>query len=80
MIVIQLQGGLVQEVFRDVTGDLTSAIIVDEDTEGADPEEITKVTLRNGREYQACIHTEEIGILPIDSDVSWIVQEYLKNK
>lgn len=80
MIVIQLQGGLVQEVFRVIHGDPTAVIIVDEDTEGADPEEITTVQTKNGKTYEACIHHEEISVLPSNSDVGRIVQKYLAGK
>ena len=77
-IVIQLQGGLVQEVFIRGTGPTMKAIVVDEDVEGADLEDITTVKIKNGSDYEACIHTEAINKLPKNSDVDHIVKEYLK--
>jgi len=77
-IIIQLQGGLVQDVFICGTGKVSDAIVVDEDAQGADPKEITKVSLGRGRKYEACIHTEGVTKLPKGSDVDKIVTKYLK--
>jgi hypothetical protein len=78
-IIIQLQGGLVQEVFLQGQGLPTKALVVDEDVEGADPQEITTVLLKD-RTYEACIHTETISKLPENSDVAHIVSKYPKGK
>jgi len=85
-IIIQLQGGLVQDVFICGTGKPSDAIVVNEDVEGADAKEITtvKITTENtslGKgtfDYEACIHTEGITKLPKDSDVDKIITKYLK--
>lgn len=77
-IIIQLQGGLVQEVFIQGTGAPEDAIVVDEDVEGADLEDITTIKLKDGSDYEACIHTEAINKLPKGRDVDNIVKEYLK--
>jgi hypothetical protein len=80
-IVIQLQGGLVQDVFIKGTGAPTKAIVVDEDVEDADSEDITTVKGSHEIEgdYEACIHIEPINNLPNGSDVDRIVKEYLKS-
>ena len=44
-IIIQLAGGLVADVFIQGNDIPPSAIVVDEDVEGADPKEITSVTI-----------------------------------
>lgn len=85
-IIIQLQGGLVQEVFIQGKGIPTKAIVVDEDVEGAEPDNITSVRIKTektslGRgtfEYEACIHTEAINVLPRGSDVDCIIKAYIK--
>lgn len=82
-IIIQLQGGLVQDVFICGRGKVTDAIVVDEDVEGADPEDITTVkvgTGKNRRLYDACIHMEGISKLPVGSDVDKIITKYLKRR
>ena len=84
-IIIQVQGGLVQDVFIKGRGKLTKAIVVDEDVENYVPKMITSVKLteyqlgaRNTKPatYKAHIHTEEITRLPKNSDVDKIVKEY----
>ena len=79
-IIIQLQGGLVQDVFIKGRGIPTKAIVVDEDTEGADSDEIITITLKKGDSYEACIHTEAINKLPKGSDVDRIVNKYLEKE
>jgi hypothetical protein len=79
MIIIQLQGGLVQDIFikgKNLT-DLR-AIIVDEDVEGADPERITETRSADGGLLEACVHTEVIKQLPKNSDMDKIVKAYDK--
>jgi len=81
-IIIQLMGGLVQDVFIKGTGKLESAIVVDEDVEGPDPEDITSVKIKRpglgNMTYEACIHTEGISRLKKGCDVDLIVNKYLK--
>jgi hypothetical protein len=82
-IIIQLQGGLVQEVFIQGKGIPTKAIVVDEDVDGADSDEITSVkvdygTIKDDTTYEACVHTEAISKLPAGSDIALIVKKYLK--
>jgi hypothetical protein len=73
-IIIQLMGGLVQDVFVKGTGAPTKAIVVDEDTEGTD-DYLTYVG-ENDEEHQACIHTESIKELPKGSDMDRAVKAY----
>jgi hypothetical protein len=77
-IIIQLMGGLVQDVFIKGKGVPTRAIVVDEDVEGADPEDITTVKIGKDETYEACIHTEALNKLPQGSDVDLIIKKYLK--
>lgn len=87
-IIIQISGGLVQEVFIKGKGIPTKAIVVDEDAEGSDMEDITTVEIPGGtcdskgkctRDYDAVIHTEAINVLPKNSDIDRIVKAYQKN-
>ena len=79
-IIIQVQGGLVQDVFIKGKGIPTKAIIVDEDVEGTD--DYTSVEIKRpglgNKTYEACIHTEAISKLKKGCDVDLIVKEYLK--
>ena len=77
-IIIQLQGGLVQEVFIQGKGIPSKAIVVDEDVEGADLAEITTIKAASGSSYEACVHTEGLSKLPKNSAVDLMVKEYLK--
>jgi hypothetical protein len=83
-IIIQLQGGLVQDVFLKGTGKVTGYITVDEDYEGADDEEITAVNIpASGTEvpYEAvCGGPYEVKNLPKESDVDKMVTKFLKEK
>lgn len=87
-IIIQIRGGLVQEVFIKGKGIPSKAIVVDEDAEGSDLDEITTVEIPEGtcdskgkctRDYEAVVHTEAIKELPRNSDVDRIVKAYQKN-
>ena len=76
-IIIQLDGGLVQEVFIRGKGIPTKAIVVDEDVEGTD--DYTSINIGKSKiPYEACIHTERIARLKKGCDVDLIVKEYLK--
>lgn len=75
-IIIQLQGGLVQEVFFQGTGAPTKAIVVDEDIDGIDSEELTTVKTSESV-YEAAIHTEKVTRLKRGTDVDLIVKKFL---
>lgn len=79
-IIIQLQGGLVQEVFIKGTGVPRRAVIVDEDTEGAEIDDITIVNVGRGKgiriPYEACIHAESINRLKRGCDIDRIVKQF----
>jgi hypothetical protein len=83
-IIIQLQGGLVQDVFLRGTGKVNGYITVDEDYEGADDEEITKVEIIRDKTpdtYEAvCGGPYKLGDLPKGSDVDKMVTAFLKEK
>lgn len=77
-IIIQLQGGLVQDVFKVGKGPVTGYITVDED-EDADPQDQTTVKTGKGKDYSAvCGGIHSINKLPKGSDVDRIVKAYLK--
>jgi len=76
IIVIQLQGGLVQDVFVKGTGAPTKAVVVDEDTEGAD-DPLTYIG-EDGDKHQACIHTQDISKLSKGCDMALAVKAYDK--
>jgi len=75
-IIIQLQGGLVQDVFQQGEGIPIEALVVDEDTEGALPFEITTVKIGKRKTYEACVHRTDINWLPTGSDVEKIVNAF----
>jgi len=81
-IIIQLQGGIVQEVFIQGKGIPSKAVVVDEDVEGASPDEVLSVSASfiRGSFYEACVHTEGIAKLPKNSDVDRMVKKYLAQK
>jgi hypothetical protein len=60
---IVLNGGLVQSVSlgnRYLRHKLGNAVIIDLDTEGADPSETDRINLSDGTETEAVIHTQTI--------------------
>ncbi len=62
-LIIVLEGGLVQSVSlrnRGLRNKLGSAVIIDLDTEGADPAELSAVQLPDGTEAEAVIHNQPI--------------------
>ncbi|MBE3144538.1 MAG: hypothetical protein IMZ61_11535 [Planctomycetes bacterium] len=77
-IIIQLDGGLVQDVFLRGTGKITNAIIVDEDVEMCDPDNIVTTKIKGNKTYAAAVHTNPVSNLPKGSDVDNIVKEFLK--
>jgi hypothetical protein len=78
-IIIQLQGGLVQDVFIKGTGKITGYITIDED-EDADPKDQTKVKLGRGKTYRAVVGCHKISRLPKGSDVAKMVTAFLNKK
>ena len=64
MIVITLEGGLVQGISTDdpkLVGE--KVIVIDYDAEGADASEVSKVPQGNGKTEDAVIGRHEVGIL-----------------
>jgi hypothetical protein len=79
-IVIQLNGGLVADVFSIGTGKVEDAIIVDYDVEGLCEKDYITAKDEEGNEQEASVHTESINELPIGSDVDLMVKTYLKTQ
>jgi len=77
-IVIQLDGGLVQDVFLRGRGKITGAVIVDEDVEMCDPDNLITVKIGRGKTYEAAVHSNTVSRLPKDCDVDKMVKAYLK--
>jgi hypothetical protein len=69
-IIIQLQGGLVQEVFITGEGEPGLVYIIDEDTEDIDDECLTKYKTVSGKTGEAVIHTDSVNPLPEDCDMA----------
>ncbi|MFZ4397442.1 MAG: hypothetical protein ACOYOU_17655 [Kiritimatiellia bacterium] len=64
MIVITLEGGLVQGISTDdpkLVGE--KVVVLDYDTEGADPDEVVQVPQGKGRTEEATISSHEVGVL-----------------
>lgn len=78
-IIIQLQGGLVQDVFVKGTGQATKAVVIDEDTEMLDGDRITEARSEDGALLEATIHTERVKPLPKGCDMERLLKEYYKN-
>ena len=79
-VIIQLDGGLVQDVFLRGTGKISRAVIVDEDVEMCDPDNLITVKDGQGKTYTASVHSNTVSRLPKDSDVDRIVKAYLSKK
>jgi hypothetical protein len=77
IIVIQLQGGLVQDVFVSGKGAPTLVYVVDEDVDDIDEECLTKYETESGS-YEAAIHTDSVKPLPKGSDMALAVKAYDK--
>jgi hypothetical protein len=77
-IIIQLDGGLIQDVFLQGTGKITKAIIVDEDVEMCDPDNLVTVKIGRGKTYTTSVHSNTVSRLPEGCDVEKIVEAYLK--
>ena len=64
MIVITIEGGLVQGVSSDDPAEQgKEVVVIDYDAEGADPEEIQKVPQGDGETQDATIDFREVGVL-----------------
>jgi hypothetical protein len=64
MIVITVEGGLVQEVSSDDPAELgKEVVVIDYDAEGADPEEVRRVPQGDGETEEATIGRHGVGVL-----------------
>lgn len=64
MIVITVEGGLVQGISSDdptLVGH--PVVVIDYDSEGADPDEVEQVPQGNGKVEEATISSHEVGVL-----------------
>jgi hypothetical protein len=78
-LIIQVGGGLVQDVFRSGKGKMTKVFIVDFDDEEFVLEEITQTKDLSGAYLGAYIIEQDINKLPINSDVDLIIKAYEKS-
>ena len=77
-IVIQLDGGLVQWVYKRGRGEITGCIVLDCDTEGADEDELTTIVGDDGRPTDAVIHDEGFVDLPKGCEIDRLIEAYNK--
>ena len=77
-LVIHLEGGLVQWVYKRGRGAINGCVIVDFDTESAELDELTTVKAKDGGDTQAVIHDEGIVKLPKGCDIDKLVAAYDK--
>jgi len=75
-LIIQLAGGLIQDVFKEKEGPVDSVLVIDEDTEGALDSEITEYRGEDGAYADAVIHTQKIKILPDACDMAMAIKAY----
>jgi hypothetical protein len=79
-IIVQLDGGLVQDVFIQGRGKIIGAVIVDEDVQMCDPDNFVQVKIGRGKMYTASVHSNTVSRLKKDCDVDKMVKAYLKKK
>jgi hypothetical protein len=64
MIVITLEGGLIQGISSDDPAEVgKEVVILDYDSEGADPEEVSLIPQDDDSSEEAIISRQEIGVL-----------------
>lgn len=64
MIIITVEGGLVQGVSSDDPSEIGKTVtIIDYDAEGADPDEVDRIPQGRGTATDAVISTHEVGRL-----------------
>lgn len=64
MLVVTIEGGLVQGVSSDDPSELgKDVVVIDYDAEGADPEVVRKVPQGEGDPEEAVISHHEVGVL-----------------
>ena len=64
MIVITVEGGLVQGVSSDDPAEQgKEVVVIDYDAEGGDPEEVRQVPQGDGETSEATIDRQEVGVL-----------------
>ena len=76
MLIIHVDGGLVQYVYSTKPEKDNSVIIVDTDTEGADDEDLTHALDDNGDDMTAFIHKETVVPLPENSEIHRFINSY----
>jgi hypothetical protein len=77
-IVVHLDGGLVQWVYKRGRGEITGCVIVDCDTEGADEDELTVTTNDKGETIDAVVHDEGFVSLKPGCEIDRLVDAYDK--
>jgi len=81
IVIIQLEGGLVQNAFLmknelSPKAQVEGVLVVDFDTEGADGDELTVTTDQTGAYLEALTHEESFFKLKPDSDVARIARAF----
>ena len=86
-IIIQLEGGLIQDVFKTGSNAVTEAVVMDFDCEGANPSDITAfkgkeiyfeaITIKHKLgPVRAIIGTHKITKLPNNCNISYLLRAY----
>jgi hypothetical protein len=77
-IVIHLDGGLVQCVFKVADKKPLSVIVVDTDTDG-DDEKLTIAKDARGKKINAYVHEVPLDELEEDCDIQKLLEQYFKD-
>jgi len=81
MIVVHLDGGLVQCAFEVEDKEPLSLIVVDTDTEDcADDDALTRVKNAKGKEINAFVHEVSLDTLEEGCDIQRLLKQYLKDR
>ena len=75
MLIVHVDGGLVQNIYS-MEPDNSQILIVDTDTEGADPDELIHALDDNGKEMTAFIHKEKVIPMPENCEIHRFVKAY----
>lgn len=79
-LIIQVGGGLVQDIFKMGKGPIGRIFVVDFDDEDSDEDRVTRTKDSDGNNIAALVSEPGISKLPQDSDVSLIMQEYIRGQ
>ena len=77
VVTVNIEGGLVQAVGFVGDGEPTGVVVIDYDTDGIDPDEVSEVP-QDGDGDTAEAYVRELGFIQWEGPVAeWIAAEYL---